>query len=111
MSRKLTLYDTRRNSLLSCIFENNLIIWDDIDPFAYKRDIYDTLLMEQYLLYEGGDDAVEYAKEQTEQVKALIDEYYLSDKMKNICDELSDMYVEYINNYANKKGEENNAED
>lgn len=105
MKRTLTNYGMRRRALLGDIFEYNHEIWHDIDPFTYSRDVYDTLLEEQYLLYEGGDDAIEYAKEQAEQVKTLSDEYYLDDKMQDMCDELSDMYVSYINNYANKKGE------
>lgn len=108
---KFTPYEQRRMSFLGDIFEFNHEIWDDIDPFSYDRDVYDTLLLEQYVLYDGGDNAIEWAKEQSMQVRTLIDEYYLEGKIKDMCEELSQMYLTYINQYANKKGEDEHAED
>lgn len=104
-----TPYEEKRRTLLGDIFEYNHEIWDDIDPYTYHRDVYDTLLEEQYLLYEGGEKAVEWAKDQAKQTLELLNEYEFSDRMKMDVEELARVYMEYANNYANKKGETVNA--
>lgn len=101
----MTMYEMRRETLLANIFDLNLQIGDDIDPFAYKPDVYETLLHEQFILYDGGDAAIEWARRSIDDTKALIEEFEPNEETINLCLELADMYEEYINTYAEKKGE------
>lgn len=105
MGKTLTHYELKRRELLGNIFELNLLLSDDIDPFAYQRDIYDALLEEQYILFEGGSEAVKYALHQAEMTLGLLEEYDLDVDRQEDCAELADYYKEYANNYADKKGE------
>ena len=100
--RENYLYTFRRASLLSEIFWDNLRLSHEVDPFEYQHDVYDILLSEQYTLYDGGDDAVDLAKDRLQQLDDMKEEFADDEDVLEYIDMLTDEYNEYVVCYTQK---------
>lgn len=103
------LYTFRRASLLSEIFYDNIRLAKEIYPFDGVHDTYDVLLSEQYTLYDGGEPAIDHAKDMLQQMDDLKEEFADDDEVLNLIDMLADEYEEFVVGYSEKYAEKKGA--
>lgn len=109
IERQNYLYTFKRASLLAEIFYDNIRLTKEIYPFDGVHDTYDVLLSEQYTLYDGGEPAVDHAKDMLQQMDDLKEEFADDEEVLELIDMLADEYEEYVtcfvDKFADKKGE------
>ena len=95
----MTEYETNRRNTIASIFQQNIDLWKEVDPYAYDRDVYEELSDELYTLTVGGHEARKHChKAITDLIETMI-EFTGDDKVPDLCEELIDSYKDYEDNY------------
>ena len=109
IERENYLYTFRRASLLSEIFYDNIRLVNEIYPFDGVHDTYDVLLSEQYTLYDGGEPAIDHAKDMLQQMDELKEEFADDAEALELIEMLADEYEEFVVSYSEKFAQKKGA--
>ena len=96
-------YDYQRRALLTAIFREQMDLSDEVDPYAYKDDIYDVFLDEFATLLMGGVKAKEHVANAIEQLETVKEEFADDDRIPDMCEELIEDFDLYVRCFINRE--------